>query len=214
MVVQSTILVSSDNYYTCDLTRQIPVRVSIVTVNGDTGFGIVESLTGEERPIKDYVRRLRASESTIEVDVTYTSTEVYWTRVVHRLTQESIHETILSGGCMTRLPIVIEAGLQQHVVLAPTRVHLANLLKQLRARFSDVRIQRVQTTPIGMPHVSLTKKQKEAVLLAFHSGYYEIPRRTTIAELCKDLNIKRVALQERLRRVERQVMQEFIDTIL
>ncbi|MGY5874134.1 MAG: helix-turn-helix domain-containing protein [Candidatus Thorarchaeota archaeon] len=214
MVIQSTIQVSSEDYYSCILTRRIPVRVSIVTIDGDTGLGILESTESEEKHLQQYVDELKESPSIVEVEVTYRSQDVYWTRVVHRMNRESIYETILRSGCMTRLPIVIEGGVQNHVVLSPSRERLRDLLAQLRASFTSVKIRRVQSTPTGMYHVSLTPKQREAFNLAFQSGYYEIPRKSTLEELSKDLGIKRVAMQERLRRAERHIMLEFAENMI
>ncbi|MGY5854682.1 MAG: helix-turn-helix domain-containing protein [Candidatus Thorarchaeota archaeon] len=214
MVVQSTIQVSSEDYYSCVLTRKIPVRVSIVTIDGDTGLGILESIESNEKHLQRYMDELEASPSVVEAEVTYRSPDIYWTRVVHRMDRDSIYETILQSGCMTRLPIVIEGGVQNHVVLAPSRERLRNLLEQLRTRFTSVKIRRVQSTPTGTFHVSLTPKQKQAFNLAFQSGYYEIPRKSTLEELSKELGIKRVAMQERLRRAERHIMHEFAEVMI
>ncbi len=214
MVIQSTIQVSAEEYYSCELTRRIPVRVSIVTINGDAGFAIVETLTDNDSPIQEYVDELRAEPTTQELEVTYRSPKAYWTRLVHRLDRDSIHTTILQSGCMSRLPIVVESGIQRHVVLAPSRERLSSLLKELRRRFTNVEIRRMQSIPTGTYHIPLTEKQKTAFQHAFNSGYYDIPRKCTLSELGSDLGIKRVAMQERLRRVEYRLMQEFAELIL
>ena len=54
-----------------------------------------------------------------------------------------------------------------------------------------------------------TKKQAEAFRLVFDSGYYSIPRQSHLSELGEKLGIKRVALQERLRRAELQIMSAY-----
>ena len=100
MVLQCTIEVGAEDYYSCDLTRKIPVRVTLVTINGDTGFGITESSTGDEKAIQDYIKGLEASPSIKELNILHRSQEAYWTRVVHQLGRPSIHETILDSGCM------------------------------------------------------------------------------------------------------------------
>ncbi len=214
MVVQCTILVSAKDYYSCELTRQIPVRVSIVTINGDAGFGIVETLTEDEGPIKQYVDELRSQPTTKEIEVTYQSPQAYWTRLVHKLDQDSIHNTILQSGCMTRLPIVVESGIQKHMVLAPSQKQLSLLLKELRSKFTSVEIRRIQSVPTGTYYIPLTEKQQSAFKLAYESGYYEIPRRSNLSELGQKLGIKRVAMQERIRRVETRIMHEFAENFL
>lgn len=213
MVLQCTIEVGAEDYYSCDLTRKIPVRVTLVTINGDTGFGITESSKGDERAIQNYIKGLEASPSIKEVNILHRSQGAYWTRVVHQLGRASIHETILDSGCMTRLPIVVEHGLQYHRVLAPTQDTLSELIRSLRTRFPHVRIRRLKSQPTASFGIALTEKQHEAFLLAYQSGYYEMPRKSRIDQMCKKLGIKRVAMQERLRRAERRIISEFAETL-
>lgn len=213
MVLSCILQISSEHYYSCELTRKIPVRVSIVTIDGDSGFGIVEPLDGNEQSVKRYVAELGKSSSTKEVEVTYRSPNGYWTRVVHELDSPSIYATILQSGCMTNLPIIIENGIQNHMVLFPSREKLRNLLHLLRTRYTSVSIKKMRSVPIGLSRVSLTKKQEEAFRLVFDSGYYSIPRQSHLEELSGKLDIKRVALQERLRRAELKIMSAYAENI-
>ncbi|MFW9907237.1 MAG: helix-turn-helix domain-containing protein [Candidatus Thorarchaeota archaeon] len=209
MVIQTVIEVSSEHYYSCELTRRLPVRVSIVTINGDTGLGILEPLEDGERSLQRYVRALRASPSTSSVDVTYRSPSAYWTHVVHKIDGPSIYDTVLQSGCMTFLPIVVEKGIQKHTVLAPTREVLRDLIHLLRARFTTVRVKKMRSTPLRLSDDVLTPKQTEAIQLAFQFGYYEIPRKCTVSELALKIGIRRVAMQERLRRAERRILSSY-----
>lgn len=212
MMVQTTIQVSSEDYYSCVLTARIPVRVAIVTINGDTGFGIVEPLAEGETAVRRYVEELRNSQSTVEVEVTHKSPEAYWTRVVHRLETESIYETILASGCMTRLPIVIEGGIQYHSILSPSRETLSELVHNLKARFDHVKFKRMKVIPTSPFQSLLTKKQDQAFRLAFETGYYEMPRKSNLVDLSKELGIKRVAMQERMRRAELRIMTRYAES--
>lgn len=213
MVLSCILQISSEHYYSCELTRKIPVRVSIVTIDGDSGFGIVEPLDGNEKSVKRYVSELEKSSSTKEVEVTYSSPNGYWTRVVHKLDSPSIYATILQSGCMTNLPIIIEKGIQSHTVLFPSQEKLRGLLYLLRTRYTNVSIKKIRSVPIGLSRVSLTKKQEEAFRLVFNSGYYSIPRQSHLEELSGQLDIKRVALQERLRRAELQIMTAYAENL-
>jgi predicted DNA binding protein len=214
MVVQCTIDVTAEDYYSCDLTKRIPVRVSIITINGDTGFGIVEPTDGKEQSIQEYVNGLALSPSTRRVDVTFKSPVGYWTEVVHRLGGPSIYDTVLQSGCMTQLPIVIQQGIQTHKVLAPSRSALRDLLQTLRSRFTKVSVKRLKSTDLGATSIALTEKQRDAFLLAIGRGYYSIPRGAKLEDLCKELGIKRVAMQERLRRAEIQILNSYAEELL
>ncbi|MFX0094412.1 MAG: helix-turn-helix domain-containing protein [Candidatus Hodarchaeota archaeon] len=213
-MIQSKLLVSSQDYYSCELTQKIPVRVSIVTINGPEGFGILESLNGDENTLKKYVSQLKNSKNIIEVNITYQSANVYWTRVIHKLDHPSIYDTVLESGSMTLLPIIIEKGIQIHTVLSPTSEALKQVLEKLRTRFTTVNVKWLSSGSMNSSQMLLTPKQLEAFKLAYKTGYYDIPRRSNVIQLAKQLGIKRVALQERLRRAELRIMTEFAAKLL
>ncbi len=211
-LIQSKLLVSSKDYYSCVLTKQFAVKVSIITINGDEGFGILESLTGDENPLQNYVQKLKMSNNILQLDITHQSPTVYWTRMIHRLDYPSIYETVLESGSMTLLPIIIESGVQTHTVLSPTPEAFKELLDKLKARFSTAKLKWLSSKPSESQSL-LTAKQLEAFKLAYKSGYYEIPRRSNLTELAGKLGIKRVAMQERLRRVELRILTEYANNI-
>ncbi len=213
-MIEAKIEITAEGYYSCDLTRKIPVRVDLVSINGPIGFGIIQSLTGEEKPLIKYVKALARSTSTVEVKVTHKSKDQYWTEVIHQLKQRSIHETILDSGCMSRLPIVIEGGTQVHHLLAPSQDAFRKAFDNLRDNFKIVRLLRIRRSPKGIISLGLTDKQLETIREAIARGYYEIPRKCKIEHLEKTLGIKRVAAQERLRRAERTIMNQFSEEFL
>jgi predicted DNA binding protein len=208
-MIEAKLEITAEGYYSCDLTRKIPVRVVLVSINGPLGFGIIQSLNGKEKPLQDYVRGLAKSQSIVEVVVTHRGEEQLWTKVTHKMKEKSIHETILESGCMSRLPIVIEGGTQIHHILSPDQSAFKTTFDTLRKRFSKVQVLNVRRSPEGSFGPSLTTKQFEAVKLAISHGYYEMPRRSDVEFLAKKLRIKRVAMQERLRRAERAIMHQF-----
>ncbi|MFW9787907.1 MAG: helix-turn-helix domain-containing protein [Candidatus Thorarchaeota archaeon] len=213
-MIEAKLEITAEAYYSCDLTRKIPVRVLLVSINGPVGFGIIQSLTGEARPLKDYIRGMRKSSSIVEIRVTHETQEQLWTEVTHKLQKKSILETILESGCMSRLPIVIESGTQIHHLLAPDQNAFRTAFDNLRARFSEVHVLGVRRSPIGFLGPNLTNKQLDALRVAISTGYYDIPRKSEIKILAKKLKIKRVAMQERLRRAERTIMKQFADEYL
>ena len=210
-VIQAKILINTEDYYTCDITRTVPVRVSITTINGPVGFGIIEALAGGEESLKQYVSAMKASPSVVEIEITYQSPTVYWTRVVIHPDTPSIYETVLESSCMTRLPVIIQKGVQEHTILAPSRESFRDLLNSLKARFSQVRLRHVRSFASTLPKHRLTVKQMEAMIVAFSSGYYDIPRGITVTEMSERLGIRRVAMQERLRRAERTIITDFVE---
>ncbi len=210
-MIEAKVEITAEAYYSCDLTRKIPVRVDLVSINGPVGFGIIQSLTGDEKPLIKYVKALEQSSSIVEVKVTHRTPELYWTEVIHNLKSKSIHETILESGCMSRLPIIIEGGKQVHQILAPNQDAFKVAFDTLRENFKNISLRRIRRSPKGIASPGLTTKQLEAFKEAISQGYYEIPRKCGVEQIAKKLKIKRVAAQERMRRVERTIMNQFAE---
>ncbi len=208
-MIEAILQITSENYYSCELTRKIPVRINLVSINGPEGFGIIESLDGTEAPLRKYLKFMKRSSSVLEIEITHKSNLQYWTRAVHSIEGASIHDTVLENGCMTRLPIVILKGSQYHTILAPSQQEFSQVFDSLKKRFTSVKVERVRRYPGGTITPPLTPKQIEAIRLAHTQGYYEIPRKCEVQDIAKKLGIKRVAMQERLRRAERTIMKEF-----
>ena len=76
-MIQAILRIASENYYSCELTRKIPVRVLLIAINGPEGYGIIESLDGTEKPLKQYAKFMRKSSDIIEFDVTHKSEDQY-----------------------------------------------------------------------------------------------------------------------------------------
>ena len=57
---------------------------------------------------------------------------------------------------------------------------------------------------------ALTFRQKQALLLAFDMGFYDIPQRTTLQEMAPYLKCSKSTLNVMLRRAERKVLAEYL----
>jgi predicted DNA binding protein len=67
-----------------------------------------------------------------------------------------------------------------------------------------------ETSPDGrgtLAEKHLTDKQREALLLAYEAGYYDVPRRTSLKELAAQQGISHQSLSERLRRGHRALIE-------
>ncbi|MFX0123622.1 MAG: hypothetical protein ACFFAE_08265 [Candidatus Hodarchaeota archaeon] len=137
------------------MTKEIPVRV---TIRLPEDYGLIEALEGGESTIQSYVDSVKASESVLEFEVTYSSPSVYFTRSVHNLDYPSIYETVLESGSMSLLPIIIVKGVRYHTVYSPSRKTLNILLPTLKSRFTIVKIISLTSTPFKSERTLLTPK--------------------------------------------------------
>lgn len=211
-MLQSKLIVSSKNYYSCELTNKIPVRVTIVSTHGTNGLGYIESLKNDEADIIKYIDSLKDSKAINEMVITHKTKYRYWNQTRHTIDHPSISDTIFESGSMILFPIIIEKGEQHHNILSPDSNSVRTLLTSLNQRFTNVKIKHLSSIPIKEQSQLLTTKQLEAINLSVESGYYEIPRKLTLELIGEKLGIKRVAMQERLRRAENKIIKLFYIT--
>ncbi|MHA2030981.1 MAG: helix-turn-helix domain-containing protein [Candidatus Kariarchaeaceae archaeon] len=208
-MITTKLQISEPDYYSCELTKKFPIKVTLIAINGNVGFGINETLDSNQDTLNNYMLSLKKNPSVIRVDITYRSSFLCWTRLVHKLKKPSIYETILQNNSMNLLPIIIESGIQTHTVLSPSKNDLRILLRKLKKRFSIVSISELSTTPHDSNSKILTKKQTRTIKLAYESGYYNIPRRMATDELSNEIGISSVSFRERIRRAEKRLIENY-----
>ena len=208
-MIEAILHIASENYYSCELTRKIPVRVHLVAINGPEGFGIIDSLNGSEKSLKKYAKFMKRSPDIIDFEITHRTETQYWTRAIHKIKGASIHETVLESGCMTRLPIIISDGWQTHSILAPSQEKFSTLFSNLKERFFLVEIARLLKYPGGLSTPFLTHKQESVFRIAYQAGYYDIPKKHELQQIAQKIGMNRVTMQERLRRAEKRIMNDF-----
>lgn len=209
-MIRSKIAISTKHYYSCEVSKQVPVRITVVTVNGPEGLGFTEALDGKRETLDEYVKLMKKSDQIIDFNISHKSPTIYWNRVKHKLDYPSINESILESGSMTILPIIIENGIQYHNILSPNADSFRKLFAYLQERFTEVNIRALSSKPTETLQDFLTDKQYETLMLAHRKGYYEIPRKCTFEELSEELGIKRVACQERIRRAEQRIIDHYV----
>ena len=213
-MIRSKIAISTEHYYSCEVSKELPIRISVIAMNGPEGLGFVEALDKKRETLNEFVKLMKKSDQVIEFTVTHKTPTMYWNRSKHKLDYPSINDSILESGSMTILPLIIENGIQYHNILSPNADSLRKLLKFLEERFTDVNIRALSSKPTETLQDFLTDKQYETLMLAHRKGYYEIPRRITLEEIGDELGIKRIACQERIRRAEKKIIDYYVQESL
>lgn len=90
-------------------------------------------------------------------------------------------------------------------VLLPDRSSLAAIHEDDAIGFDLRRVSGSHRTHEG-PAYGLTEEQREALVAAYRSGYFEIPRDQTLSEVAEELGISANALSARLRRAFRSLV--------
>ncbi len=109
-------------------------------------------------------------------------------------------------------PIVCKEGWDHFRIFLPAGARLAALMRELEA-FGPVEILSKRSTDTSVVEEqfllsaadllgNLTSKQSETLLLAIDQGYYDVPRRSTMQDIAKQVGRPRTTMEEQLRRAE------------
>ncbi|MFC7209249.1 helix-turn-helix domain-containing protein [Natronoarchaeum sp. GCM10025321] len=98
-------------------------------------------------------------------------------------------------------------------VWMPERTDLVHLWDYAQQHDIDIDLLRVnEYAGLGNTDAGLTDSQREALLAAFRSGYFEEPRNATLSEVAADLDISQPAASGLLRRgIKRLIISSLMD---
>jgi predicted DNA binding protein len=93
---------------------------------------------------------------------------------------------------------------------------LAGLVAALREVSDTVRLRRISETPtatapretVNVSLDTLTETQRETLRRAVEAGYFDTPRRTSLAELAAEFGVSKSAVSRRLQAAERHLVDE------
>ncbi|MEF8780056.1 MAG: helix-turn-helix domain-containing protein [Haloferacaceae archaeon] len=98
-------------------------------------------------------------------------------------------------------------------VWMPERADLVHLWEYARENDVDIDLLRLnEYASLGTTDAGLTDSQREALLVAFETGYFEEPRNVTLGEVAADLGISQPAAGGLLRRgIKRLIISSLLD---
>ena len=82
---------------------------------------------------------------------------------------------------------------------------MLKIVEDAGVRYRVVSLTDAQFSPHS-PISRLTEKQRRAVITAYTLGYYEVPKKITIAQLAERLGLALSTLDVHLRKAERRLM--------
>lgn len=108
---------------------------------------------------------------------------------------------LLSSEALLEFPFPVEGGRARWSVVTP-RSGLDRLKERLRQMSVPFEVESIE--PYRSPG-GLTARQQEILDAAYREGYFEVPRRITLARLAERLGVAKSTLSESLRRAQRRV---------
>jgi len=88
------------------------------------------------------------------------------------------------------------------VINFPSQEDLRTFYELTQERGLDIRLQNLyeEDSPFPVDQFDISPKQRETLDVALAAGYFEVPRRATLADLADELGISEQGVSERLRR--------------
>lgn len=92
------------------------------------------------------------------------------------------------------------------------QAEISKTIAELRAAGHNITLEklrdyRVQETPLD----ALTDRQQEVLQVAYDLGYYDIPRRSSTAEIASELDVDDSTVAEHLQRAEHNLLKTLLD---
>ncbi|MBU0662813.1 MAG: helix-turn-helix domain-containing protein [Candidatus Diapherotrites archaeon] len=115
-------------------------------------------------------------------------------------------------------PIAVKPdGWAYYEVSSWKKEYLTKLIDKI-GKWAELDVQgigREKVTDVYIPHLmpSLTKKQRDVILFAYKSGYYDYPKSSNIERLAKQYGIGMSTFQEHLRKAEEKLMPFLLENI-
>ncbi|WP_135851096.1 helix-turn-helix domain-containing protein [Halorussus salinus] len=125
-------------------------------------------------------------------------------------------EGILTGITNAQLTVLSATGTEdewEFKFRAEDSDRIAEFQRYCADQGIDITIGRIHSVGArtGEGAYGLTPEQREAVLLAYRSGYYEAPPETNLGELAEELGITHQSFSDRLRRGTNSLIGETLD---
>ncbi|WP_226041821.1 helix-turn-helix domain-containing protein [Natrinema sp. DC36] len=217
MTTIAELSLSTDEFALAETLQQLPaldVRVESVVAEGPTRtvplvwFSNVdrddlETALESDPTVAEYRRLL---ESTEDGELFY--------RLEYAATVESVCQCVYTDGG-TVLDAQVTDGQWTLRLLFPHREELSDAVSAIED--CGVRVDVRRMVEAGQDEelettAALTEPQQEAIAEAYRQGYYDVPREISLEELANELDISHQALSERLRRANRVLAGEQLDS--
>ncbi len=125
----------------------------------------------------------------------------------------SAYETIINSNCSFVSPMVMHRGYETLSLVSKKPEEVIKTIKELE-ELGEVKVFNIGKFERHENKFKLTKKQLDALNLAFVNNYYSWPRKVNIEKLSEIAGQKRRTFQENLRKAECKVFSELLKDLL
>jgi predicted DNA binding protein len=153
----------------------------------------------------EVVRELERSPAVEQVEVLEGDTSSALVRVTHRAPH--FMTLFRELRVLRRFPFWVENGIATWVVVA-SGSKLRQLLRGLSRGVPQLQVEAIQPTKPDSKHPLLTRREGELFRRAMSEGYFDVPRKVSLTELARRVNLAKSTLSRTLAVVERKLLSE------
>ncbi|WP_345781475.1 helix-turn-helix domain-containing protein [Natrononativus amylolyticus] len=153
----------------------------------------------------EIVEALRAHPSIIRFELLESADRRVLTK--YEMTDTELYDFVEASSSIVEFPVVAQDGWFEFE-LTGTREDLERLRATLDAEGAAYELQSLVGTTDA--DVLLTDRQRELLEIAVRSGYFEVPRKCTLAELAATVGIDKATASTVLRRGEAKIVKWFL----
>lgn len=173
----------------------------------------IQTLHGEEKNIKDFIKDLKKDKRIRNLEVEGN------TIFLLEIRKEKIPATFYHPKLIYVKPVFVDTnGFEYWEVASWKKEILSEFIAHLDKEIKNVEILKMQQTKLIDIYFSrlmpnLTGHQKRAVELAFEKGFYEWPKKTDLGKLAKLMQVSVPTYREHLKRAEEKLMPDLMRLI-
>jgi len=178
-------------------------RVLAALPGTDAGFGLVELIASDPRPV---LTDMEAHDAITRIELLQAGEDR--AMIQFETTQPLLLFSARESRMPIELPIEIEDGTTT-LELTASRDRLSELARQFDAFGLEYSVEYV--SPRVESERLLTDRQRELIATAIEMGYYDTPREASMTELAEALDIAKSTCSETLHRAEEKIIKQFAD---
>ncbi|WP_019178194.1 helix-turn-helix domain-containing protein [Methanomassiliicoccus luminyensis] len=125
--------------------------------------------------------------------------------------QSSVMDIITRANCVFVGPIVVENGVENWHVIAPTQKELQEAIHDLE-QCADIAY--IRHGYMSIHKNDLTERQLVALQAATEMGYFDTPRRASIREVAARMRISTSTASEHLRKAEEKILKGHVQEVM
>ncbi len=201
--------------YSCCLVRSTEVHpdISIEVLSGlpisDTEMVEDIRLTGPG-PLAERVEELRKCPGVRSVEVLQSDETFVSCRIRHPICPVvRLHQQLRVP---PTLPATIEKG-SHNVIFTASPDDMRRIYEVSRKKYRDIRIVSLHPSVLEGKEAILTERQQQVFREAYVSGYWDIPRKTSVSALADRLRVSKSTLAEIMTRIESKLMHAAADDV-